>query len=182
MARIYLVRHGRAAASFAEDLDPGLDELGRQQAEAACGELAARLPLALTSSPLKRATETAQPLRQQSGVEIQIDDRVAEIPSPGLSLEERGPWLREVMQGKWAEQSATLQQWQQNLIEFLVGIESDTAIFSHFVAINAAVGAAQDDDRVLIFRPDNGSITTLETDGQTLRLVERGREGETKVN
>lgn len=182
MARIYMIRHGRAAASFAEDLDPGLDDLGRQQAEAACGELATRLPLTLISSPLKRAAETALPLRQQSGGEIHTEDRVAEIPSPGLSLSERGPWLRDVMQGKWSDQSEALQSWKQDLIEFLIGIESDTAIFSHFVAINAAVGAAEGDDRVLIFRPDNGSITTLETDDKALRLVERGREGETKVN
>ena len=32
MLRIHLVRHGRAAASWAENLDPGLDQLGRSQA------------------------------------------------------------------------------------------------------------------------------------------------------
>ncbi|MEX2488037.1 MAG: histidine phosphatase family protein, partial [Pseudomonadales bacterium] len=138
MAIIYIVRHGRAAASFAEDLDPGLDDPGRQQAHNACDVLMAHLPLKLVSSPLNRARETAQPLRQQSGSEIQIEPRVAEIPSPGVTLAERGPWLREIMQGNWADQSAELQSWKQDLIEFLVGLDSDTAIFSHFIAINAA--------------------------------------------
>ena len=34
MVRLYLVRHGRAAASFAEARDPVLDPAGRAQAEA----------------------------------------------------------------------------------------------------------------------------------------------------
>jgi len=182
MATIYIVRHGRAAASFSEDLDPGLDELGRRQADDACKILEARLPLALVSSPLARARETALPLAHHTGTDILTDGRVAEIPSPGLSVGERGPWLRGVMQGKWREQSDSLQTWRRDLIDFLINIPADTAIFSHFVAINAAVGAADGDDRVLIFRPDNGSITTLETDGDTLRLLELGRQAETRVN
>jgi broad specificity phosphatase PhoE len=61
-------------------------------------------------------------------------------------------------------------------------VEENTAIFSHFVAINAAAGAAVDDDGVLLFRPDNGSITIIETDGGTLTLIERGAEAATRVN
>ena len=54
-------------------------------------------------------------------------------------------------------------------------------IFSHFIAINVAVGHATGEDRVRVFRPDNGSITTFETDGGTLRLITLGREAETEV-
>ena len=41
MPRITMVRHGQAAAGFSDDLDPGLSELGRAQAEAAADALAA---------------------------------------------------------------------------------------------------------------------------------------------
>ena len=41
----------------------------------------------------------------------------------------------------------------------------DTAVFSHYVAINAVVSHLLADDRVLAFRPDHTSITVLETDG-----------------
>lgn len=182
MATIYLIRHGRAAASFTDDLDPGLDDLGREQAITAANTLESRAPLALRSSPLKRARETAAPLAERLGAEIAIEERVAEIPSPGLTLEQRGPWLREVMQGRWSEQDQALIAWHQRLVDCLREIDTDTAIFSHFVAINAAVGAAEGDDRATIFRPDNGSITRLEVDNGTLRLLERGAEAVTKVN
>ena len=39
MARIYMVRHGRAAAGFGESHDPGLDELGQKQAEEVAGKI-----------------------------------------------------------------------------------------------------------------------------------------------
>ncbi|MBV9044707.1 MAG: histidine phosphatase family protein, partial [Alphaproteobacteria bacterium] len=62
MARIYMVRHGKAAAGFGEDMDPGLDATGKAQAEAVAQKLAPLGPLAILSSPLKRAQETAAPL------------------------------------------------------------------------------------------------------------------------
>lgn len=182
MAIVYIVRHGRAAASFTDDLDPGLDDLGRAQAEAACETLAGYAPLALRSSPLARARETGEPLGRMLGQEISIESRLAEIPSPGMSLEARGPWLREVMQGRWSEQSTDLQSWREALVNCLLEIRADTAIFSHFVAINAAVGAAEGDDRVLLFRPDNGSITRIEVADGRLTLLERGAEANTHVN
>ena len=182
MATIYLIRHGRASASFTDGLDPGLDDLGRAQATAACTVLAEYAPLAIRSSPLRRARETAEPLSRQLRQSITIEERLAEIPSPGLSLSARGPWLREVMQGRWHEQSAALKEWRNALVACLLEIESDTAIFSHFVAINAAVGAAEMDDRVLVFRPDNGSITRIEVSGGELKLIERGDEADTRVN
>jgi len=182
MPIVYIVRHGRAAASFTDDLDPGLDERGRKQAESACRILQTHAPLELRSSPLKRAMETARPLGVALNREVTLEARFAEIPSPGMSLTERGPWLRGVMQGRWGEQSADLQQWRQELINCLLQIRADTAIFSHFVAINAAVGAADEDDRVVLFRPDNGSITSIETGDGRLVVLSRGEEGETRIN
>ena len=182
MAKIYLVRHGRAAASFTDDLDPGLDDLGRSQAIASCKILEDSLPLVLLSSPLKRAQETAKPLADSTGQDIQMENRLAEIPSPGLSLAKRGSWLRKVMSGKWSQQSNELIQWRAHLARCLLDIKEDTVIFSHYVAINAAVGVAEDRDEVMVFRPDNGSITIFETDGNQLTLISRGSEATTVVN
>ena len=55
------------------------------------------------------------------------------------------------------------------------------AVFSHFVAINAVMSHLAGDERVLVFRPDHTSISTLETDGRVLRLVEQGREASTGI-
>ena len=45
MPKVYMVRHGRAAANFTSDRDPGLDDLGRSQAVQAATVLAAQAPL-----------------------------------------------------------------------------------------------------------------------------------------
>ncbi len=56
-------------------------------------------------------------------------------------------------------------------------------IFSHYVAINVIAGAATDDGRVVVFSPDNCSVTVFETDGGKLALIEKGSEASlTKVN
>jgi broad specificity phosphatase PhoE len=182
MTIIYMVRHGRAAASFTDDLDPGLDELGRDQAIEAGRILQGKLPLQILSSPLRRARETASPLAQTSGLKVSIENRVSEIPSPGMLLEERGPWLQAIMQGEWKDQTSILQKWQGDMVKCLLDLEQDTAIFTHFVAINAIVTAAENAAAVLAFRPDNGSITVLESDGTTLKVVSRGSEANTRVN
>ena len=184
MPRLYLVRHGRAAASFAEAADPGLDPLGRSQAEAVAERLAPLGPLAMQSSPLKRALETSDPLAARWRRTVVIEPAVAEIPSPkGLGLAERADWLRAFMGGSWRSASLELAAWREEAIAALAAMKENTVIFSHFIAINVAAGAAAGDDRVVLFRPDNCSVTILDVDGGgRLTLVERGHEAETKVN
>jgi broad specificity phosphatase PhoE len=181
MSVIYFVRHGKAAAGFDGHLDPGLDATGAQQAEATARLLAPLGPLPVYSSPLARARETSDPLAARWGIETLIEPRVAEIPSPTDDLAERSAWLRRFMQGRWSEQPAELQRWREHLISCLLGLPEDSVIFSHFVAINVAVGAAQHDDRVVVFRPENGSVTRLATADGGLRVIELGREGSTRV-
>ncbi len=65
------------------------------------------------------------------------------------------------MQGRWRTLPGDLQQWRHALIDRLLDIEEDSVVFCHFVAINVAVGAATADDRLVCFRPDNGSITRI---------------------
>ncbi len=184
MARIYMVRHGRAEAGFGESMDPGLDTLGHSQAEAVAGKLAPLGPLPIFSSPLRRTRETAAPLAKLWQREPVIEEAVAEIPSPkGMTLEERVAWLRKLMGGSWREASRELAEWRENAIATVATIPHDTVIFSHYVAINVIAGAALGDDRVVVFSPDNCSVTVLETNGTNLQLLEKGREASlTKVN
>ena len=183
MARLYLVRHGRAAASFGESADPGLDDLGRKQAEIAAARLAPLGPLALRTSPLQRTRETAAPLAALWKAEPAVDEAVAEIPSPGMALDQRAQWLRAFMQGSWRDAGVDLAGWREALIADLAAITDDTVIFSHYVAINVAAGAALGDDRVLVFSPDNCSVSVFEVGDGALKLVEKGHEVEqTRVN
>lgn len=184
MARIYMVRHGKAEAGFGGAMDPGLDALGRGQAEAVAQTLKSAGPLPILSSPLARAQQTAAPLAKLWGKTPVIEHAVAEIPSPDMaSLEARAVWLRKLMQGSWRDVNPELASWREHCIMTVAAIPQDTVIFSHYVAINVLAGAATKDDRVVVFSPDNCSVTVFETDGATLHLVERGHEAPlTKVN
>jgi broad specificity phosphatase PhoE len=182
MATIHLVRHGKAAAGFGAHKDPGLDDTGRAQAEAVADLLAPMDPIELRSSPLARARETAIPLAQRWNAEVSIETRVAEIPSPTQDLNERAQWLAKAMAGNWLDLDARSVQWRDDLVACLLDVTRDCVIFSHFVAINAAVGAAQGDDRMRIFSPDNCSVTTITNDDGLLTVEALGRTADTKIN
>jgi broad specificity phosphatase PhoE len=182
MAKIYLIRHGEAAAGFGAHKDPGLSELGRQQAERVAGKLEDIGPLQVFSSPLARAFETAQPLAARWQQDIVIETRVAEIPSPSEDLGARAQWLQKAMQGTWEELEPKFVAWRDNLVACLMSLEQDCVMFSHYVAINAAVGAAQGDSRMRVFAPDYCSVTTLDNTGGQLHVDLLGHTADTKIN
>ena len=97
-------------------------------------------------------------------------------------LRERAAWLRGAMAGPWAALPPNLLRWRQQMIDCVLGFEQDTVAFCHFIAINVIVGAATADERLIVFRPDNGSVTRFSTDDGQLVLVDLGREGHTRVN
>ena len=189
MPTIYLVRHGKAAAGFGSHPDPGLNELGQAQAQATARTLAelarpgsGQAPLPIYSSPLARAQQTAQPLCKLWNCDYTIEPRVAEIPSPTEDLSQRSAWLQGIMAGTWDALDTSLQQWRTNLAQCLLDLKESSVLFSHYVAINAAVGVAQSDNRMVVFRPDNASVTTLSNDNGKLRVLELGGEAVTFVN
>lgn len=171
MPRLHLVRHGRAAAGWNVDPDPALDDLGRRQAHEVSDKLFGLGPLPVLSSPLRRCRETSQPLALRWGVDVGIEPRVAEIPSPdGYTLETRIDWLRSAMAGTWAQVIASDGQryadYRTNLLGALSSIPHDAVVFSHFIAINVVIGAASGDDRMVIASLDNCSVTTVSSDGR----------------
>ena len=183
MARLYLVRHGQPLARYDQDHDPGLDDAGRAQAGAAAAELASLGPLAVVTSPLRRTRETAAPFERQWNVTASVEPAVGEVKSPTDDLAERSAWLGAILRGerRWSELDSERQRWRDGVVGALLSLDDDTVVVTHYIAINAAVGAATGDDRVMNFRPDNCSCTMLDTDGHRLTLVELGRERETVV-
>lgn len=181
MSRVFLVRHGKAAAGWDADRDPGLDETGHEQATALAAEMARLGPMALLTSPLRRARETAAPLARLWGVEPLVEPRLAEVPSAVEDLALRGAWLKEFARGDWSRAGAVQQAWRQGVIEALLGFAADTVIFSHFIPLNVVVGAASGTAEVLVFQPDYCSVTQFDNGGGRLRLVQRGREAASRV-
>jgi len=180
---IFLVRHGEAAARWHESDDPGLSELGRQQAAEAAQKLVGRIPPGsrLLSSPMQRARETAAPLAAALGAEPAIVEPFREIPTP-VAMAERQTWLNRIARQTWSEQPALVQDWRRALLAALREIREPTVVFTHFMVLNVIVGALQANDRVVNFLPDNASVTTLHGFDDELQLAELGRQFRTKVN
>ncbi|MBW1780987.1 MAG: histidine phosphatase family protein [Deltaproteobacteria bacterium] len=176
MARIYLVRHGKAKGEWATERDPGLDPVGREQAKAAARSLAPLGPLKIVSSPYARTRETSMPLAEIWNVTPTVDERIGEIPSPVEDLADRLRWFQKVMALRWLDVDANLKAWRRGVIEALHECEEDTVLFSHAIAINVVVGEATGDDRVVCFWPENSSITTVDATQSVLRVIHRGVE------
>jgi broad specificity phosphatase PhoE len=188
MPHVYVIRHGRPASTWggAED-DPGLDDVGRQQAVEAMEALMSlpqgERPKYVVSSPLRRCRETAEPMAQALNVELVIDAQVGEIPTPvSMPAAERPGWLRAAFAGDWSEIVGDLdyEGWAQSVATAMAA-HPGAAVFSHFVALNAAVSVASGEAKVAVFRPDHCSITTFDVRDGRLILIGKGREAQSQV-
>ncbi|MEM6412062.1 MAG: histidine phosphatase family protein [Pseudomonadota bacterium] len=175
---IFLVRHGEASAGWGDHPDPGLSELGRDQAERAALELMALGAYQAVTSPMQRCRETCSAFEDLAGLSASVVEAISEIETPeGVS--DRVAWLREIMAGEW---SGELLDWRKRAYEAVNALPDGTAVFSHFVAINAIVGEITSDPRVLVFRPGHCSVTQVERNSDGVLTVETlGGEADTKV-
>ncbi len=171
MARLYLVRHGKAEGDWGVEYDPGLDDLGREQAKATALSLAPLGPLNIISSPFARALETSAPLAEIWDATPRVDERIGEISSLTEHPGERAKWLQKVLGEKWSNLDGDLNVWRRCVIEALCEPEENAVIFSHSIAINVAMGEATGEDRVVCFWPENGSVTTIDVNGSVLSLI-----------
>jgi broad specificity phosphatase PhoE len=175
---IYLVRHGLAAAGVA-DLDPGLAELGHEQARAAAEALRGGNAVRLVVSPLRRTQETAAPIAAALGLAPELRDEVAEVFDPSMPSEQRSAMIGPFMAGRWSDQSAVLRAWRERVIQTLstLGTETsaqggDLVVVSHYIAIGVAIGHAIGDDRVVPTPIANCSITSLDVADGAFALIE----------
>ena len=64
---------------------------------------------------------------------------------------------------------------------FITAQPADAVVVSHFIAINAVIGACLGDDRLVIRRLDNASVTIVDGAPDGLVLVEAGHEADTLI-
>lgn len=179
-SHIRLVRHGRAAAGWDTDPDPDLDEVGRRQADAVAAGLGPAT--VIVTSPLLRCRSTAAVFAATTGLVPRVEPAVAEIPSPdGVAMSDRVDWLRRAMQGTWSSLDERYQRYRDGVVAAVTRLPDGAVVFSHFVAINAVIGACLGDDRLVIRSLDNCSVTTIAVDGDRLTLVEGGHEADTLI-
>ena len=93
----------------------------------------------------------------------------------------RAPFLSDLLSRRWEEVDPFLLRWRDGVLSTLAALETDTAVVTHFVAINVAVGRATGDGRVACCQPDYCSRTAIDIDGGRWSLVERGAEAPSAV-
>lgn len=175
MPRLILVRHAEPAAAWGDHDDPGLSDLGREQAAHAAKLLMLQNMKAIVTSPLARCRETALAFEGLVSQKARVENAVAEIPTP-QDIKDRRAWLHGVLGGQWANLGPELGRWRDGIGATLLAMSQDTVVFSHFVAINAAIGLATNARDVVAFRPGHASRTELFSDGKTLKLIALGDE------
>lgn len=179
MISLLLIRHGEPVSAWGLADDPGLSERGLAQANAAAALLSRRAPLAVLSSPQARCRETAAPTETRFGVRLRVDPRVGEVVAPA-GVDRRAwlaatfPWRAGAESTRWRALDGELAAWRGDALEAVLACNADTAIFTHFIAINAIVSAAQGRAETIVCRPDFASITELVLEDGRLRLVALG--------
>jgi probable phosphoglycerate mutase len=129
--RIYFVRHAQSEANVLRiisnrDLPHHLTNLGRQQAEVLAQSFA-NLPLVtIYSSPIARATETAQIVAASRGLPVEMADALRE-PDCGI-MEGRGD------EAAWAEHARATHDWLEGKSDSRIeGGESFSDLRARFV-------------------------------------------------
>ena len=138
-------------------------------------------PLPTMTSPLRRARDTAAALERAWDTMALVDAALGEVPAPSDDLAERDAWIRQAMGQTWTELGPRYLSWRTMVTELLLRIKVDTVVVSHFVAINAVIGHATSDDRVMCAAVGNASVTTVDTDMKAFTLVEVGEQDATVV-
>lgn len=164
---VYLIRHGLAAAGV-DDLDPGLSEIGRAQAEAAAKALQAIGGSRLVVSPLRRTQETAEPIAAALGLKPELREEVSEVFAPDMPAGQRKEMIGPFMAGRWDDQPRELREWRARVVSALLELSLATEaangnliVVSHYIAIGVVIGEATGDDRVVPVPIANCSITSL---------------------
>lgn len=179
--RVTLVRHGRPAGAWGDDPDPGLDAVGHAEAAAVAYVLGPIGPQPVVVSPLRRTLETARPLAEAWGVRPVVEPAVGELPAPLDPRPDARTWLRTLMAGRGADHAAVMTPFRARVLGAIRALREDTVVVSHFLAINAVVGAALGDDRVVCCSPVHCSVTTVTVDGDALSVVAYPTDGPTDV-
>jgi broad specificity phosphatase PhoE len=169
--QLLIVRHALPLRSEpGQGSDPDLSEEGLEQAKRLPDALA-RFPISrLVSSPQRRAMQTAQPVSDALGLEVDIDDRLAEYDrdlshyTPVEEISEQD--MKRLASGQLpggVDQPAFIARVMAGVGDIVKSAdrEDTVAVFSHGGVINALVHHVMGTEQLLCVQVDYAGITRL---------------------
>jgi len=191
--KLILVRHGETFWNEKQriqgcDSDIGLNNLGIKQAESIALYLRDIDIAAITTSPLKRALDTAQMIAQYHNLSINIDNRLKEIAFgdlEGLFLPNLHTTFSKFLMRWWqrgdmeplpeGESFGGVQTraWKAVEAQISKNVNGITVIVSHYFVIMAIIlkSLGLSVEHLMKFKLDPGSISIIEIASQESRLV-----------
>jgi hypothetical protein len=100
-----------------------------------------------------------------------VEPSLGEVPAPDGDGASRRAWASAAMARTWPELGARYTSWRTMVGGYLRRMPRDSVLVTHFFVINAAISLATDDERVLCAPVTPGSVTVVEIDRHTIRLV-----------
>ena len=172
--QLLLVRHALPLRSEpGQGSDPDLSEEGIAQAQRLPAALA-RFPVSrLVSSPQRRAIQTAGPVAKELGLEVEVDERLAEydrdmshyVPIEEIA-KENPEELARLVSGHLpssVDENAFMARINAAVEELVAAGDHDgtVAVFSHGGVINVLLHQILGTERLLSFHVDYASVTRL---------------------
>lgn len=195
---LVVVRHGQAEGNtshrFIGWLDVPLDALGRRQAQSVAARLAGAGVTRVISSDILRARQTAEPLAELLGLEVELDERIREIGNgewTGLlptDIAARWPemWERYItgtdVERPGGEQWADVRARVREAMTEFAADPTPTAVFTHggpvILTAEWALGITLPGNifRGVLAVPANTSVTMVE-DGKLVAYADAGHLG-----
>jgi broad specificity phosphatase PhoE len=185
---LLLIRHAEpvriASGDVSGPADPGLTTRGSEQAQRLAAWLAAEGVDVLVTSPLRRARETAAPLADSIGVEVEVVDGISEydahsdeyIPIEELRALKDERW-QATIEGRWADvggvDPSAFQAQVVPAIDALIAANAGrkVAAFSHGGVVNVFLAHVLGIDRLLWFHPEYTSISRVHASRDGTRSV-----------
>jgi len=155
--------------------DPPLAPVGRTQAEALADWLAAEQVDAIWSSPMRRARETAAPVAERLGLEVHVDERLAEYDRHATSyvpIEE----LKAAGDPRWNELPERPEEFQAHVVAAIEDVVAAhpgqrVAVVCHGGVVNAYVAHVLGLAEPIFFLPGYTSISRVLAAGSGQRSI-----------
>ncbi|MCW2717319.1 histidine phosphatase family protein [Pseudonocardia sp.] len=176
---LLLIRHARPMRLYAAQgqPDPDLDAEGTAQAEAVAAALAGEPLVAIWSSPLRRAQQTAEPLARRHGLTPVLDDGLRELTvgeDSYVPIEARGPatassqdmlneWLTRLHSDEGRALVAAFRGRVSSAVDRIVAAQPHgvVAVVCHGGVINAVLTEALGLEALMTFHPDYTSVSRV---------------------